>query len=134
MTAWGETSTVTLTGKVPPEKRFNVLHDIYSIGVAFLQIGLWRSSVGFEKNYYEMDADQIMHSLWKHGEDRLPHYMRVDLTEAVLTDLDGSLFPEHTHAGLTDAQRLQLNLSLFERVLRRTGWKGDELANAENGV
>ncbi|KAH7248247.1 hypothetical protein B0J15DRAFT_380554, partial [Fusarium solani] len=30
------------------EKRFNGLHDIYCIRVALLEIGLWRSSDGFE--------------------------------------------------------------------------------------
>lgn len=109
----------------PPEKRFNALHDIYSLGVVLLEIGLWKPAASFERDYGDMDAEQIMSSLQEHAKDRLPHYMGVSYTEAVLACMDGSLLPGVVQVGLTDAQRLELNLALFEKILGRIVWHGD---------
>jgi hypothetical protein len=38
----------------PPEARFNMLHDIYSLGVVLLEIGLSRPAKNFESDYAEM--------------------------------------------------------------------------------
>jgi len=72
-----------------------------------------------------MDVEQIMHSLQEHARDRLPHYMGVDYTDAVLACMDGSLLSGMVQTGLTDAQRLELNLNVLEKVLGRIRWRED---------
>ncbi|KAF1830817.1 hypothetical protein BDW02DRAFT_582587 [Decorospora gaudefroyi] len=104
-----------------PEKRFNALHDIYSLGVVLLELGLWRVAVGFEQEYQSMEAEQIMHSLVEHSQDRLPHYMGEEYTGAVLACLSGSLVSAGG-PGLTDAERLELNLALVSNVLEKIRW------------
>ncbi len=106
-----------------PEDRFNSLHDIYALGVVLLEIGLWRLAAGFENGFSRMEAHSIMQSLQEHARDRLPHYMGVEYTEAVLACLECSLLADRAAptvaAGLTDAQRLDLNMSLLENVLNK---------------
>lgn len=109
----------------PPEERFNVLHDIYALGVVLLEIGLWRVAWQFE-NYSRMDADSIMASLQQHAEDRLPHYMGLNYTQAVLTCLRGELWSSgdiaERQSGFTDGERLKINLSLFNVILPQVTW------------
>lgn len=106
-----------------PEDRFNALYDIYSLGVVLLEIGLWRVAAQFEKNYEEIDPKARMDSLQEHAKDRLPHYMGVDYKDAVLACLSCTLLPDKDpatiSAGLTDTQRLDLNLSLLGNVLNK---------------
>ena len=111
----------------PPEKRFNAIHDIYSLGVVLLEIGLWRLAVGFEQNYKSMEPEEIMRNLIEHAKDRLPHYMGNGYTRAVVACLDGSLGAAKTQSspGLSAAQRLEINLALLEEVLDRIAWRGD---------
>ncbi|KAJ3548169.1 hypothetical protein NM208_g1146 [Fusarium decemcellulare] len=109
----------------PPENRFNALHDIYSLGVVLLEIGLWRPAVGFEADYGDMEAEERMHNLCEHAKDRLPHYLGLDYTEAVLACLNGSLLSGDVQVGMTEVQRLELNVSLFEKVLGRIALFGN---------
>jgi hypothetical protein len=111
----------------PPEKRFNALHDIYSLGVVLLEIGLWRLAALFEEDYKDMEAEDIMRSLMEHATDRLPHYMGSGYTSAVLACMDGSLGTVMTQPspGLSAAQRLEINLALLEDILGRIAWRGD---------
>lgn len=75
----------------PPEERFGVLHDIYALGVVLLEIGIWRPVLGFDKHFDEMEPDEVKKCLELHAKERLPHYMGVEYTRAVLTCLGGEL-------------------------------------------
>lgn len=112
----------------PPEKRFSAMHDHYALGVVLLEIGLWRPVLGFEEDYDEMSPDEIMLSLQEHAKDRLPHYMGLDYTEAVLACLNGSLQTRVTvgQTGMSDSQRLGLNLALLEKVLNKIKLRGGD--------
>jgi hypothetical protein len=107
----------------PPEGRFNVLHDIYSLGVVMLEIGLWHVAKNFERDYVDMEPELIAKSLQEHAEDRLPHYMGTEYKAAVMACLQGTLIkPEHTRnlsLPSYNQQRAEVNLALFEKVIRR---------------
>lgn len=75
----------------PPEERFGVLHDIYALGVVLLEIGIWRPVLGFDKRFDEMDSDEVRKCLELNAKERLPHYMGVEYTRAVLACLGGEL-------------------------------------------
>jgi serine/threonine protein kinase len=105
-----------------PEDRFMVLHDIYSLGVTLLEIGIWRPVLGFDKRFEGMTADEIKICLEKHAEDRLPHYMGRAYTAAVLHCLRGTLLEKSEHpsvnnASLDASQREQVQVSFLENVI-----------------
>lgn len=75
----------------PPEERFGIAHDIYALGVVLLEIGIWRPVLGFDKHFNEMSSDEIKTYLELHAKERLPHYMGVEYTRAVMTCLGGGL-------------------------------------------
>ena len=70
--------------------KFTVLHDIYSLGVVLLEIGLWRPVCGFE-DYSETEPGGIRRSLQEHTRQRLPHYMGEAYTKAVMKCLKGDI-------------------------------------------
>lgn len=78
----------------PPEERFGVLHDIYALGVVLLEIGIWRPVLGFDKHFDEMGSDEVKKCLELHAKERLPHYMGVEYTRAVVRCLGGELVKE----------------------------------------
>ena len=73
----------------PPEERFDVLHDIYALGTVLLEIGIWRPLLGFDRRFERMRPQEIKQCLELHAAERLPHYMGLEYTEAVLTCLQG---------------------------------------------
>jgi len=74
----------------PPEERFHVRHDIYTLGVMLLEIDLWRLALKFG-NFSNMNADKIKECLEEHARYRLPHYMGGAYTDVVLACLKGAL-------------------------------------------
>ena len=107
----------------PPEERFSQLHDIYSLGVVLLEIGLWRPAISFEHSYGDMGPAEISESLKEHARDRLPHYMGSEYAEAVDRCLSGELLDDANEivGGLTlpwqDSLRLKVNLGLEANII-----------------
>jgi serine/threonine protein kinase len=110
--------------------RFTVLHDIYSLGVVLLEIGLWRLAYEFE-DFSNSDADSIRRSLQDHARDRLPHHMGEDYTNAVLSCLNGTLVAPEVAKKLTlpdhKQQLLEVNMALSEKII-------DQIARGVKGT
>jgi len=101
----------------PPDTRFSVLHDIYSLGVVLLEIGLWRPVIGFEA-FEGMDPDAIKDRLREHSRARLPHYMGGKYTRAVLECLDETLADGCVAAlGGLERFRESVQIAFSEKVL-----------------
>ena len=101
----------------PPEERFNIIHDIYALGVVLLEIGLWKSAIGFE-NFSDLNADKIKDRLEEHARFRLPHYMGTTYTNLVLACLEGS-FGNYDINGPQDVEhrRERLPLQYYETII-----------------
>ncbi|OCL04809.1 hypothetical protein AOQ84DRAFT_225548 [Glonium stellatum] len=108
----------------PPNEsqRFTVLHDIYALGVVLLEIGLWRTVIGFD-DYEDMEAEAIMLDIQENAKDRLPHYTGLDYEEAVSACLKGTLIGAERSKQLVlpvyDQQRVEVNMALFKKVVRK---------------
>ncbi|KAI5841303.1 hypothetical protein BZA05DRAFT_385302 [Tricharina praecox] len=101
----------------PPDTRFSVLHDIYSLGVILLEIGLWRPVIGFEA-FADMDPDTVKERLREHANARLPHYMGRKYTRAVLECLDQTLVDGDVVAlGGLERFRESVQIAFCEKVL-----------------
>lgn len=108
----------------PPDTRFSVLHDIYSVGVVLLEVGLWRSVIDYDPDFPEMLAEDIKETLEKHAEQRLPHYMGRAYTDATLACLRGSLDSSgnKTSGAITlnlERQREAIQLAFHKQVMGR---------------
>lgn len=73
----------------PPEENFTMIHDVYALGAVLLEVGLWRPLVSFEAKWHSMSAPEVRKRLIQHAEERLPHYMGFDYTNAVIKCLVG---------------------------------------------
>jgi len=103
----------------PPDTRFSVLHDIYSLGVVLLEVGLWRPVLGFEA-FADMGPDAIKERLREHANTRLPHYMGKKYTRAVLECLDQTLADgDVATLGGLERFRESVQIAFCERVLGR---------------
>ncbi|KAI1389903.1 uncharacterized protein F4822DRAFT_217836 [Hypoxylon trugodes] len=71
------------------------IHDIYSLGVVLLEIGLWEDVriTGMKKDN-DIMVDKMVRNLQYAAEKRLPHYMGEDYQEAVLACLKSECEPE----------------------------------------
>lgn len=108
----------------PPEERFGVLHDIYSLGVVLLEIGIWRPLLGFDKHFDEMNSDEVKNCLELHAKERLPHYMGVEYTRAVLTCLGGELVQEEQASEKSvgsghQSKGEEMQMAFWENVVER---------------
>lgn len=102
----------------PPDVRFSILHDLYSLGVVLLEIGVWRPVSGFA-DFSQMTPDSIQVTLIEHATERLPHYIGKDFSDAVVACLNGSLAGFLTN----DEQDLALSDESRARVLMAF-WEG----------
>jgi hypothetical protein len=73
-----------------PTTSFNLLHDIYALGVVLLEIGLWQTAASMMKEVkvsraQHMSAQSILRELTKR---RLSHHMGPKYAEAVLACID----------------------------------------------
>lgn len=74
-----------------PEKRFNKMHDIYSLGVVLLEIGLWEPALSLEKNNFATasSGNAIRAQLVKHAERRLDSKVSKRYRDIVVKCLNG---------------------------------------------
>ncbi|KAG8529892.1 uncharacterized protein KY384_005373 [Bacidia gigantensis] len=114
----------------PPEERFHALHDIYALGTVLLEIGIWRPLIGFDRNFEKMKPLEVKQCLEAHARERLPHYMGVEYTEAVLSCLQGTLLDDEAEdAGDvgSDAWREYIQsgfwVHVIEKIHKGTGLK-----------
>ncbi|KAI1457219.1 hypothetical protein F4805DRAFT_198640 [Annulohypoxylon moriforme] len=72
-----------------PTKLFNKIHDIYSLGVVLLEIGLWQQATSLEKSGFAnvRDPQTIKKHLVRHAEKRLASKMGEKYQRVVLTCL-----------------------------------------------
>ncbi|OCL02570.1 hypothetical protein AOQ84DRAFT_357323 [Glonium stellatum] len=103
-----------------PGNRFNVLHDIYALGVVLLEIGLWKPVVGYEEWRDFRDADERKSMLEEHAGERLPHYMGRVYTDAVSACLKGEVADEIKEEPSNDVEREKVLLAFWERVVGGT--------------
>ena len=68
-------------GRGPPKESFSQLHDVCSLGIVLLEIGLWRPAVGFEHSYGDMSSTEILESLKEYGEIGLHIIWEVSMLE-----------------------------------------------------
>ncbi|KAI0471819.1 hypothetical protein GGR56DRAFT_93512 [Xylariaceae sp. FL0804] len=83
----------------PGRRRYLKPHDLYSLGVVMLEIGLWQTARDLAKavrptesspaspGTYPRPAEQRKHLFLRHCTGRLPHYAGLRYTEAVRTCL-----------------------------------------------
>lgn len=88
-----------------PEKRFSKIHDIYSLGVVLLEIGLWEPALSLEKNNFVTASSgcKIREQLVKQAERRLDSKVGKKYKEIVVKCLNSDF-------GVTDDTREDLNL------------------------
>ncbi|KAF6820926.1 serine threonine protein kinase [Colletotrichum plurivorum] len=81
-----------------PDTSFSRMHDIYSLGVVLLEIGLWQTArqVHDDVVKYELDGDakalqpqQIKQAFLQDAKERLAHRMGTAYQEAAIACLDG---------------------------------------------
>ncbi|OTB06762.1 hypothetical protein M426DRAFT_9194 [Hypoxylon sp. CI-4A] len=72
-----------------PTQPFNKIHDIYSLGVVLLEIGLWQQATSLEKSGFAnvRDPQAIKKQLLRHAEKRLASKMGEKYQHVVLTCL-----------------------------------------------
>ena len=100
------------------DRPFNLLYDIYALGVVLLEVGLWRGAMGYENWNPMMPADEIQQSLEEHARQRLPHYMGQAYTDMVVACLQGAFVGEgRTGAALSDVERERTLLAYHEAVV-----------------
>ncbi|KAL2787129.1 hypothetical protein BJX66DRAFT_341497 [Aspergillus keveii] len=84
----------------PPRASFNPIHDIYSLGVVLLEIGLWQTARQLYDDFVKYDskghippegvpAKIIKKALLEDATERLAHRMGSSYQEAVLACLEG---------------------------------------------
>ncbi|XDG00623.1 hypothetical protein ABKA04_000238 [Annulohypoxylon sp. FPYF3050] len=75
-----------------PTQLFNKVHDIYSLGVVLLEIGLWQQATSLEKSGFAnvRDPQTIKKHLVRHAEKRLASKMGEKYQQVVLTCLQNS--------------------------------------------
>jgi hypothetical protein len=84
----------------PPRASFNPIHDIYSLGVVLLEIGLWQTARQLYDDFVKYDlkghippegvpAKSIKKALLGDATERLAHRMGSSYQEAVLACLEG---------------------------------------------
>ncbi|OTA53988.1 hypothetical protein K449DRAFT_454634 [Hypoxylon sp. EC38] len=80
----------------PSRQGHTKLHDIYSLGVVLLEIGLWEDVciTSGVKKIKDLTVTQMVHNLHDAAKKRLPHYMGRDYQEAVLACLNSECDPE----------------------------------------
>ena len=87
-----------------------------------LEIGLWRPLIGFA-DFTKMQPEGVKKCLEQHARDRLPHYMGMDYTEAVLACLEGTLVDTAVAAGADkpwgEAQRDCVQAGFWEKVIAK---------------
>ncbi|KAI2462995.1 hypothetical protein F4781DRAFT_426720 [Annulohypoxylon bovei var. microspora] len=73
-----------------PTQLFNKVHDIYSLGVVLLEIGLWQQATSLEKSGFAnvRDPQAIKKHLVRHAEKRLASKMGEKYRQVVLTCLE----------------------------------------------
>jgi hypothetical protein len=103
-----------------PGNRFNILHDIYALGVVLLEVGLWRPVMGYEEWRDCRGADERKSMLEEHAEERLPHYMGRRYTNAVSACLKGEIADEIGGEPSNDVEREKVLLAFWEKVVGET--------------
>lgn len=84
----------------PPSAGFSKIHDIYSLGVVLLEIGLWQTARQIYDDIVKYDlkgnpppggvpAEKIKKAFLQDAKDRLAHRMGSSYQEAVISCLDG---------------------------------------------
>jgi hypothetical protein len=101
-----------------PEESFSVLDDIYALGVTLLEIGIWRPLIKFQANFADKSPDEVKACLIEHATYRVPHYMGVEYTHAVLKCLKGDFGPLPERRTL-DPDSVELNLLMQNEVAAR---------------
>lgn len=88
-----------------PERRFSKIHDIYSLGVVLLEIGLWEPALSLEKNNFinAGSGSKIREQLIKQAERRLDGKVGKRYKEIVVKCLSSDF-------GVTNDTREDLNL------------------------
>jgi hypothetical protein len=80
-----------------PQETFNSIHDIYSLGVIFLELGCWKIASEFDpvkQGFAEVNDEwQIRKHLIAAAKTYLPHYAGRRYSDIVLSCLSGSLAP-----------------------------------------
>ena len=71
-------------------------HDISSLGAVLREIGLWRSAIGFESNYAEIEPEAVMNSLMEHAQGQATALHGVEYTDAALACINGALLSSST--------------------------------------
>ncbi|KAF3023567.1 hypothetical protein E8E14_010986 [Neopestalotiopsis sp. 37M] len=68
------------------------IHDLYSLGVVLLEIGLWQTAIDMldRNTRSKMSAEDVQTTLQYASSDRLPHYFGSSYASAVSTCLGGS--------------------------------------------
>ncbi|KAF1957171.1 hypothetical protein CC80DRAFT_525288 [Byssothecium circinans] len=121
-----------------PEEEYRMQHDIYSLGVCMLEIGLWDSFVLFEAGkaiaskvlpgYVDEDekeyqkAVSLKQSLVEHAKKKLPSRMGDKYTEVVvncLTCLDEDNVDFGDPSELEDEDGVQIGVRFIEKILRK---------------
>jgi hypothetical protein len=103
-----------------PDERFSILHDIYALGVVLLEIGIWRPLGGFG-DFSAMSPDDIKKTLIENGDQRLPHYMGKEYTDAMVACLEGSLARplsnEEQDQPLSSENRAKVQMAFWDGVI-----------------
>ncbi|KAH8882402.1 hypothetical protein GQ53DRAFT_885425 [Thozetella sp. PMI_491] len=109
-----------------PDTRFAARHDVYALGVIFLEIGLWQPAIRLDARFTAdgggnaLDPEATMRALCDHARIRLPHYMGVDYAEAVLACLQGPALSVHDGRDVaTEELRTQNNMTFFNLVVEK---------------
>ncbi|RBR09917.1 hypothetical protein FVER53590_25664 [Fusarium verticillioides] len=84
-----------------PTVKFNKAHDLYSLGVVLLEIGVWQTAASMREDYldeYNLKASgkvtsEIKNLFLKNAEDRLAHTMGSAYKQAVIACISGEFEP-----------------------------------------
>lgn len=101
-----------------PSKHHQKIHDLYSLGVVLLEIGLWRhmSEVFPKSRWIKVTPADIKRTFIKNAEARLAHYMGCSYSRAVVACLTGDFGVK-----LDDESESRLSASFNRMVISGLG-------------
>ncbi|KAI3316640.1 hypothetical protein HD806DRAFT_527702 [Xylariaceae sp. AK1471] len=83
-----------------PSQFFNMIHDVYSLGVVLLEIGLWKTARQMYNEIFQSAKDKptgedVQKAFIKRAQQELEHSMGSAYRDAVLLCLDGEQLKKH---------------------------------------
>jgi serine/threonine protein kinase len=85
-----------------PSQFFNMVHDVYSLGVVLLEIGVWKTArqmydETFKSAKNKPTGEDVQKAFIKRARQELEHSMGSAYRDAVLLCLDGEQLKKHLH-------------------------------------